>query len=266
MDNLRRSLAPIPSQAWDEIDELARQTLVAGLSARKFVDVDGPHGMDFACVSLGRLEVPEKQKPKDVRYGVHQVLPLVETRIAFQLNQWELDNLLRGARDPELDALTEAARKLAKFEEEAVYNGFKPAGIAGLHTSIEAKSVDMPLEVHGCIDAITDGQGILAQAGVQGDCALVVNPDIWKFMARNTQGGTVRQLVERQIGGPVIFSSTVKDAVLASMRGGDAELTVGQDIAIGYSHHDSTTVQFYMTESFTFRVVAPEAFIQFKVA
>lgn len=265
MDSLRRSLAPIPAEGWEEIDQLARQALVANLSARRVVDVDGPHGMDYACVPIGRLTVPEDQPVEDVRYGVHQVLPLVETRISFELSQWELDNLLRGAKDPQLDSLSEAAKKIAKFEEEAVYNGFDPAGINGIHQAIETTAIPMPLEVEGCIDAVTDGQGQLVEAGVEGPAALVVCPKMWKFTARNTQGGTIRQLLERQLGGPVVYSATVQGAVMVAMRGGDAELTLGQDVAIGYGHHDSRTVQLYMTESFTFRVIAPEAFVQFDV-
>lgn len=266
MDALRRSLAPIPTQAWEEIDELARQALVANLSARRVVDVAGPYGIDHACVPLGRLEVPENQQVDRVRYGVHQVMPLVEARISFELSQWELDNLLRGARDPQLDALTDAAKKIARFEEAAVYHGFEAANIAGLHAAIATPAVPMSLSAEGVIDAVTDAQAQLSDAGVESGAALIVNPLLWKFTARNTAGGTLRQLLERQIGGPVIYSATVKDAVLAALRGGDAELTLGQDIAIGYGHHDSTTVQLYMTESFTFRVIAPEAFVQFTVA
>jgi uncharacterized linocin/CFP29 family protein len=46
-----------------------------------------------------------------------------------------------------------------------------------------------------------------------------------------------------------------------SCRGGDAELVLGQDIAIGYEKHDSKTVRLYFGESFTFRVLAPEAVV-----
>jgi uncharacterized linocin/CFP29 family protein len=44
-----------------------------------------------------------------------------------------------------------------------------------------------------------------------------------------------------------------------SQRGGDFELTVGQDFSVGYLASDETAVQLYLEESFTFRVATPEA-------
>lgn len=43
------------------------------------------------------------------------------------------------------------------------------------------------------------------------------------------------------------------------MRGGDCVLTVGQDLSIGYVDHGRDTVELYLTESFTFRVLEPAA-------
>jgi uncharacterized linocin/CFP29 family protein len=43
------------------------------------------------------------------------------------------------------------------------------------------------------------------------------------------------------------------------MRGGDFELSVGQDFSIGYLDHTATTVSLYLQESMTFRVLSPEA-------
>ena len=37
----------------------------------------------------GRLSVPENQRERDVRFGIHMVQPLVEIRTSFQLDLWE---------------------------------------------------------------------------------------------------------------------------------------------------------------------------------
>lgn len=44
-----------------------------------------------------------------------------------------------------------------------------------------------------------------------------------------------------------------------SLRGGDFELAVGQDFSIGYLDHNAAKVRLYLEESFTFRVLSPEA-------
>jgi len=46
---------------------------------------------------------------------------------------------------------------------------------------------------------------------------------------------------------------------LLSVRGGDYELHVGQDWSVGYLGHDRQTVELFLTESFTFRVLEPAA-------
>ena len=63
MDILKRELAPIPAEAWAEIDQQAIRSLTAILSARKVIDVTGPMGTDFPGVPEGRWNFP-KSSPK----------------------------------------------------------------------------------------------------------------------------------------------------------------------------------------------------------
>ena len=72
------------------------------------------------------------------------------------------------------------------------------------------------------------------------------------------------QRVAKLIEGPILHSPVLEGGFLLSLRGGDFELTVGQDIAIGYQHHDTRSVHLYLTESFTFRVLGPEAVIELR--
>ncbi|HVH22660.1 MAG TPA: family 1 encapsulin nanocompartment shell protein [Pseudonocardia sp.] len=46
---------------------------------------------------------------------------------------------------------------------------------------------------------------------------------------------------------------------MASERGGDFLLDVGQDLAVGYDRHDADEIHLYFEESFAFRVVEPDA-------
>jgi uncharacterized linocin/CFP29 family protein len=115
------------------------------------------------------------------------------------------------------------------------------------------------------VDAISEGQTQMLKDGVEGPTNLIVSAQIWKFLARTSPGGTLRSIVEGQISGQVIYSEFVKDALLVANRSGDLELTVGQDFAIGYHSHTATEINFFATESFTFRVISPEALIGFKL-
>ncbi len=266
MDLLKRDLAPISSQAWEEIETLARETLSASLSARRLIDVSGPHGISHTSVNVGRLDVPKNQKGSGVLYGIYSVLPLIESRVRFALTTWELDNIERGAKDVALDALVDASKKIAAFEEQAVYYGFKDAGIEGLMELAEKSSIELSLTNDGIIDAVSDALAKLLQEGIDAPANLVAGPQLWKFLARTAPGGSLRSQVERQIGGKVIFSPSIEGGFLTADRGGDFELNIGQDFAIGYHSHTSEEVQLFIMESFTFRIITPEAVVGFKLA
>ncbi len=98
MDILRRAASLITPEAWAELDGQAKKVLTANLSARKFVDVEGPKGWSYSAHPTGRLDVAQKQPKDGVQFGVNRVLPLVEARHTFDMDIWELDNISRGAK------------------------------------------------------------------------------------------------------------------------------------------------------------------------
>src|SRR5580698_1419870 len=114
MNHLFRDKAPITEAGWAEIEKEAKRTLRTLLAARRVVDFRGPLGWDDSDVELGRVE------------------PLVELRIPFDMSRAELDAIDRGARDPDLDAVTAAAREIAIAEDRSIFHGYKAAQITGI--------------------------------------------------------------------------------------------------------------------------------------
>jgi uncharacterized linocin/CFP29 family protein len=263
MDLLKRPHAPIAEEAWKAIDQMARQVLATHLTGRKFVDVSGPHGPSFAAVGLGRLEMEPATTKDGIGYGVHRVQPLVEFRARFSLDNWELDNLLRGAKDPDLDPLIRAAQAAARFEDTAIFRGFAKAGIAGLDQRVEAEPHELPLEANPFLDAISSTILGLQRASVQGPYVLVLGPQPFRFLATCQSGYPLLRQVERLLGGPVLHSDILEGGWLTSTRGGDSELAIGQDFAVGYEHHEARTLHLFVTESLTYRVLDPTAFVPF---
>jgi len=255
MDILKQSLAPITDEAWGEISSTAKRTLAACLSARKVVDVDGPHGWDYSAVTLGRLDGPKKPGKSGVEFGVRNVLPLVETRAMFDLNIWELDNAVRGAEDLKLDAVEEAARNIARFEETAVYEGLSSAGIKGLKASSDHKPLKFSGDISKILDTVSNGIVQFAQAGVEGPYVLVAGNSLWQQVASHDSGYPLKKHLERILGSDVVLNPFLEDSLLVSTRGGDMKLTLGADLAIGFNSATSETVRLYLTESFTFRVL-----------
>ncbi|MEO5727525.1 MAG: family 1 encapsulin nanocompartment shell protein [Byssovorax sp.] len=267
MDLLKRNLAPILPEAWKAIDEEARRVLTLNLAGRKVVDFRGPYGWKFAAVSTGRLQILPDQPLKDVSVGVRTVQPLIEIRTPMMLDIMEMDTVARGAENPDLDPVVQAAERLARIEDQAIFHGYPAAGIVGI---IEASS-HAPIQVGNVEDwprAIVQAKEVLRAAGVNGPYALVLGARAHDALSAASEDGyPLRKRIERTlIDGPFIWAPALTGAVLLSMRGGDFELTVGQDLSIGYAYHEKHQVELYLTESFTFRVLEPKAAVWLKSA
>lgn len=268
MDILKRELAPIPAEAWLEIDEQATRSLKAILSARKVVDVTGPMGTDFPGVPEGRLDFPAGQSKKGLTFGIHKVHHLVETRIPFELDINEMDNVVRGAKDVDLANLEKAAQDIALFEESVVYHGLAEANISGLQLCTDDECLSIGAKPEAQLEAIAEGITQFASRSVEGPYAFVVGPKLWSMMSAHLQGYPVKMQAENILGGQVILSPFLTgkfedEAYMVSTRGGDLELIIGQDLAVGYESHTTDSVRLYFTESFTFRILEPAAVIHY---
>jgi uncharacterized linocin/CFP29 family protein len=259
-DLLKRELAPILPEAWEAIDAEARRVLALNLTARKLVDFRGPFGWDYAAVNTGRLRMLSQQPVPEVSVGLRTTQPLVELRTPIILESMELDTVARGADDPDLSAVVAAAEKIARAEDGAVFNGYGEGNIAGIIPSSPHPPVRVP-SVQAWPLAVVTAKEILRSAGVSGPYALAVGPREYDELAAGTEDGyPILKRIERQIiDAPVVWAPAIEGAVLLSVRGGDFELTVGQDLSIGYAYHERQKIELYLTESFTFRVLEPMA-------
>jgi len=260
VNGLFRELAPISDAAWSEIDEEAKRTLKTMLGARRLVDFAGPLGWHVAAINTGRLEPLASPSPTaQLEARRRQALSLIELRAPFDLDRAELDTVDRGAPAPDLDPLTEAAETIAKAENRAVFHGFPAAGIKGIS---EAAGSPLPLstDYEAYPVAVATAIGRLRDAGVGGPYAIALSERCYTGLTDATRSGyPVIDHVRRLVEGPIVRTPALDGAVVLSMRGGDFELTVGQDLSIGYLEHDARRVRLYIQESFTFRVLSPQA-------
>ncbi|KAB3525941.1 bacteriocin family protein [Alkaliphilus serpentinus] len=260
---LKRDLAPLSQEAWEEIDSRAADVLKSHLSARKVIKVNGPKGWDYSALPKGRLDLIEEEEG-GVCSGLYSVQPLIETRISFELDRWEMDNVIRGAKDIDLEPLEEAAHKIAMFEENAVYNGYQQGQIQGL---IEATSHNILLgrDANSIMEALSKGMLILQHAYSNGPYTLIVGDKGWNLINMVVNGYPLKKTIEALLGSPILYSPIVKDALLIPYDHEDLEFTIGQDFSIGYESHDSKKVKLFITESFTFRVLDSNIIVKYSL-
>ncbi|MFI5397753.1 MAG: family 1 encapsulin nanocompartment shell protein [Candidatus Binatia bacterium] len=263
MDLLKRNHAPITSEAWKQIDDEAKRVLQLNLAGRKLVDFDGPHGWQYAAVNTGHLSI-RTDGGLDVPWGVREVVPLIEIRVPFELPMMELDNASRGAV-LDLPAVVSAAEKTAHAEDTAIFNGFKAGGIEGIIPSSPHPAITIPDDYADYPSIVGHAVETLRRAGINGPYALALGPDCYAGLAQAAEDGhPIRERVEHFLDGPMVLAPKIDGAVLLSHRGGDFQLSVGQDLSIGYAGHGKDTVYLYLTESFAFRVLECGAAVYLK--
>lgn len=258
---LKRELAPVTPAAWAQIEAEASRILKGNLSARAIVNVEGPLGWDCAAVPLGRVEVREPRGKEGVNWGLRQVQALVEIRAPFELSQWELDNVERGALDIDVKPVADAACKAAEFEEQLVYQGVAEAGVKGILKATAHPSVKIRKDAADAVEAVENAVLALQYEGIAGPYALVAGSHLYAALSTADVGGNallprVNALLE---GGRLHWSPSPACGVLVSCRGGDFQLTLGQDFSIGYQYTQGDKVHLYLTETLTFRVLEPAA-------
>lgn len=261
MNNLRRDLAPTSSAAWEEIDAEAKRVLKLKLAARKLVDFVGPLGLEASAVGLGRREALKDGPVAGVSGWRRRVQPLVELRADFSLSRAELDDVERGSKDPDLAPLIEAASRVALAEDSSVFNGYAAAGIRGIKEASTHPKLTISDDYERYPQTVAEAARLLRVAGVDGPYGIALGPRCYAGLTQATERGgyPVIELVRRVLDGPIVWAPAVDGAIVVSVEGGDFELTVGQDLAIGYASHTETEVRLYLTETMTFRVLRPEA-------
>jgi uncharacterized linocin/CFP29 family protein len=260
MDHLYRELAPVSEGAWAQIEDEAKGRLVTYLAARKLVDLAGPHGWGHSATDLGRVD--EVASPAEgVRALQRRVLPLVELRAEFSVSRQELDDAERGASDIELPELDEAVRQMAVAENVAVFHGFPAAGLLGITECSAHPPITCGADMEEYPKVVAQAVDVIRRSGIGGPCGLAIGPQTYTGIVETTEhGGHLLFDHLRQIlGGPLVPAPGVEGGVVLSLRGGDFVFESGQDISIGYHHHDADDVHLYVEESFTFRVVTPDA-------
>lgn len=267
MNHLLRELAPVSQQAWSLIETEAKRALKLKLAARKLVDFSGPLGWEASSVALGRVERLSAGLAEGVEGRIRKLQPLVELRIAFELEREEIEAAGRGADDPGLDAVRRAAGAAALAEDRAVFHGYPAAGMRGMMEAAADAALTLSDKFEAYPGVVADAINRLHAAGVDGPYAIALGPRCYTGLMKTTKEGfPVMEHVRRLLDGPIVSAPGIDGAAVLSTRGGDFELTVGEDFSIGYLEHGASTVRLYLEESFTFRVLAPEAVVPLRYA
>jgi uncharacterized linocin/CFP29 family protein len=259
MNNLHRDLAPISAAAWADLEQEAKRTFTRNLAGRRVVDVVGPAGSELSAVGTGHLADIEPPA-SGVLARSRLVAPLVELRVPFTVSRQQVDDVERGAQDADWQPVKDAARQLAFAEDRAIFEGYAAAGITGIRASASNPPLALPAEVRDYPTTLSQAVTELRLAGVAGPYCLLLSADAYTAVSETVDHGyPIMDHLGRVLDGEIIWAPAIDGAMLLSTRGGDFALHLGQDVSIGYSSHDATSVELYFQESLTFLAYTAEA-------
>jgi uncharacterized linocin/CFP29 family protein len=259
MNNLHRELAPISDAAWSQIEEETARTLKRYLAGRRVVDVPAAGGIGSAAVSTGHLlEIDPPAEGTLARQ--REVKVLVELRVPFELKRQDIDDVERGSEDSDWQPAKDAAKTIAFAEDRAIFNGYPAAKIQGVREGTSNPLMKLPADVREYPDAVAQALSQLRLVGVNGPYSVLLGAKSYTELAETRDYGyPVLEHVKRIVDGNIIWAPAIEGAFVLTTRGGDFELSIGQDVSIGYLSHTDTVVKLYLQESFTFRVLTSEA-------
>ena len=259
MNNLHRELAPVSDAAWAEIEEETTRTLKRYLAGRRVVDVPASGGVGLPAVATGHL-LSIASPAEDIIARQREVKALVELRVPFELTREAIDDVERGSDDSDWQPAKDAARKIAFAEDRAIFNGYREANIQGIREGTSNPIMTLPVDVRDYPDAVAHALSQLRLVGVNGPYSVLLGASAYTDLAETRDYGyPVLEHVKRIVDGNIIWAPAIEGAFVLTTRGGDFELSIGQDVSIGYLSHTDTVVRLYLQETFTFRLLTSEA-------
>jgi uncharacterized linocin/CFP29 family protein len=261
VNHLLREHAPITERGWELIDQEARERLLPGLAARRLLDFSGPHGWEHSATNLGRVERANVSGQKGVEANRRLVLPLIELRSRFTVSRGELRDGDRGAEDVDFADLDAAAQRIVEAENTAVFHSWPKAGIEGIASASPHKAIVRKRSFEDYPGCVARAVELLLRSGIAGPYGVALGREDYTSVVETAEHGGypllehLRQIVK----GPLVWAPGVNGAIVISMRGGDFAFDCGQDLSVGYESHDAEAVSLYIEESYSFRVLTPEA-------
>jgi uncharacterized linocin/CFP29 family protein len=250
MNYLSRDSAPISEEVWQRIDAEAISGASAILTARRFIEVDGPYGLGLTTLEIGQDDICRETGDDEAVAIGSRAISLPMLRKNFKLSLRRLAAAAELGQPLLLTPVSDAAEAVARREEEIIYYGQPSFNLPGLLTVEGSHSVhcsswkDLDQALQAVLDAVTQ----LDKDGFIGPYALALEPALYNGLYRRYTGTDMLQVEHLgRLCKKGVFKAPIKGAVLVDCRVG--RLVLGQDLHTGYAKHDGAHCELFVSES-----------------
>jgi uncharacterized linocin/CFP29 family protein len=260
---LNRGDAPFGDSVWDQID----QTVVAAargiLSCRRLLHTTDPQGLGLKVLPFSDTAV-SGETVKGVTVSSARTIPLAMIHSEFTLSVRDVAAYEQSGVPLDLTAAMQAAVALARQENQIIFNGLAPLGLAGLLNTPGNRSVKLRPwnQVGDAEQDVVNAVGELDAAGFSGPYSLALTSKSYNFLFRLYPQSELTELEHiRQIAadGVLKASAIPGGGVLVDTSGPFAVIVLGQDMMTSFVGPAAAHYQFAILESVALWVRAPEA-------
>ena len=227
---------------WSQIDAEAARSLKHFLAARRLVDFAGPLGWEHSAVDTGPDRALDSAPSHRSRGGRRAGAPT--GRAAGPVHPGPVG---AGRRRPGCDRPRPRRRHRRRPGRRP---GRGPTwcstGRAGRrHRRNRRRLAPRPVPIGDDYshypEHVAKAVAALRAADIAGPYAIALGSRCYTGVTETTEHGgyPVFEHLRQILGGPVVWAPAVDGAVVLSQRGGDFELTVGEDFSIGYRSSDA---------------------------
>jgi uncharacterized linocin/CFP29 family protein len=262
MDYSNRHLAPFSKEIWARIDAAAVDGARAELTARRFLDVDGPYGVGLTALELGAEDFCRQPGPDEAGAVISSMraLPVPLIRKTFKLSVRRIVAAEELGAPLDLTKAEEAGQAVAAREEEFIYAGGKEAGLEGLlgvTGGAEVRTGDWE-SADQALGDVLKAVAELEKNGFLGAYALALPPKYYNLLFRRYEGSDVLQLEHlKKLCEAGVYKAEIRQPVLVDPQVG--RIVVGQDLRCGYSGTDGIHYQLFANESVVLKIEEPGA-------
>jgi uncharacterized linocin/CFP29 family protein len=255
MQYLNRGNAGLPDEIWDKIDDAALHAARDILTARRFLELQGPYGIGLTAIELGADTYCRQPGPEEAGAILSRAISVPMLRKQCELSIRRIEAHRHMGQPLDLTSIEDAAEAVARREEEFIYYGQGDFGVEGLLTARGRNEVTCGdwTKVEQVLNDVLAGVDKLDDSGFHGPYALALSPVHYNHLFRRYEGTDMLQLDHlKRLCELGVFKAPIQGAVLVDTHIG--KLMLGQDIMAGFSSNDGIHYHLFISESIVLHI------------
>lgn len=245
----------------ERILEAACARARAALTARRFLDFEGPLGEGIESLQVGPVH-DRKLGDTGAKISSRSAVPIPTLYSTFELPRRELEGAVHPGLPLDTSPAEDAAEEVALAEEHLVYHGVRELHVEGILNHPEAQRAPLSdwTTPGGAIGDVIEAANRLDAARVNGPFSLVLAPSLYNQLFRKYEESDVLALDHlRRLAAGGIYKSHVLDGVGALVSPDVGPIVSAQDLTVSFLEVRASTLRFVVSSSVIVRLDQPSA-------